>query len=139
MLRLNTRDPGFAEAFKRLVSDRRESGDDLARDVEVIISDVKNRGDAALADMTARWDGHNLANDADWQFSAVKPLTRCSPICAPRWNWPPRAFAPSTKSSFLQTATRPTNRACAWARSGARSMLQVFTCRVAVPLTHRPC
>ena len=70
MLRLNTRDPGFAEAFKRLVSDRRESGDDLARDVEVIISDVKNRGDAALADMTARWDGHNLANDADWQFSA---------------------------------------------------------------------
>ncbi|MGE8141207.1 histidinol dehydrogenase [Novosphingobium sp. NPDC080210] len=70
MLRLNTRDPGFAQAFKRLVSDRRESGDDLARDVEVIISDVKNRGDAALADMTARWDGHNLSSDADWSYSA---------------------------------------------------------------------
>ena len=70
MLRLNTRDPGFAQAFKRLVSDRRESGDDLARDVEVIISDVKNRGDAALADMTARWDSHNLSSDADWSYSA---------------------------------------------------------------------
>ncbi|WP_374587742.1 histidinol dehydrogenase [Novosphingobium sp.] len=70
MLRLNTRDPGFAQAFKRLVSDRRESGDDLARDVEVIISDVKNRGDGALADMTARWDGHNLSSDADWSYSA---------------------------------------------------------------------
>ena len=69
MLRLDTRDPGFAEAFKRLVADRRESGDDLARDVEAILGEVKTRGDAALADMTARWDGHTLASDADWQFS----------------------------------------------------------------------
>ena len=70
MLRLNTRNPGFSQAFRRLVSDRRESGEDLARDVEVILSDVKNRGDAALVEMTARWDGHNLAADADWQFTA---------------------------------------------------------------------
>ena len=33
MLRLNTRDPGFAQAFQRLVNDRRESDDDVARDV----------------------------------------------------------------------------------------------------------
>mgnify|MGYP000143118094 CR=1 FL=1 len=64
------RDPGFAQAFKRLVADRRESGEDVARDVQVILSDVKNRGDAALADMTARWDGHALSGEADWQFSA---------------------------------------------------------------------
>ena len=69
MLRLDTRDPGFAKAFKRLVADRRESGDDFARDVEAILGEVKTRGDAALADMTARWDGHTLASDADWQFS----------------------------------------------------------------------
>lgn len=69
MLRLDTRDPGFAKAFKRLVADRRESGDDLARDVEAILGEVKTRGDAALADMTVRWDGHTLASDADWQFS----------------------------------------------------------------------
>jgi histidinol dehydrogenase len=69
MLRLNTRDPGFEAAFKRLVADRRESDEDVARDVQVILSDVRNRGDAALSDMTARWDGHNLTGDADWQVS----------------------------------------------------------------------
>jgi histidinol dehydrogenase len=60
MLRLNSRDPGFEKAFKRLVTDRRESGEDVARDVQVILSDVKNRGDAALAEMTARFDGYAL-------------------------------------------------------------------------------
>lgn len=70
MLRLKSSDPGFAQAFQRLVSDRRESADDLARDVEAILGEVKNRGDAALAEMTARWDGHTLSSDADWQFSA---------------------------------------------------------------------
>jgi histidinol dehydrogenase len=68
MLRLNTRDKGFEQAFKRLVADRRETGDDLSRDVRVILSDVKNRGDAALVDMTARWDGHLLGEDS-WQFT----------------------------------------------------------------------
>lgn len=70
MLRLNSRDPGFAAAFDHLVADRRESGADLARNVEAILGEVKTRGDAALADMTARWDEHTLASDADWQFSA---------------------------------------------------------------------
>ena len=70
MLRLNSRDPGFSAAFKQLVADRRESGADLARDVEAILGEVKTRGDAALADMTARWDQHALASDVDWQFSA---------------------------------------------------------------------
>lgn len=70
MLRLNTRKPGFDAAFKRLVADRRESDEDVARDVQVILSDVKNRGDLALIDMTARWDGHGLSSDADWSFTA---------------------------------------------------------------------
>lgn len=70
MLRLNSRDPGFENAFKRLVTDRRESGEDVARDVQVILSDVKNRGDAALTEMTARWDGYALSTDADWSYSA---------------------------------------------------------------------
>ncbi len=87
MLRLNTRDPGFEQAFKRLVADRRESDEDVARDVQVILSDVKNRGDAALIDMTARWDGHNLTTDADWQigkdqcreaFDSLKPDLRAA-------------------------------------------------------------
>jgi histidinol dehydrogenase len=70
MQRLKTSDAGFAQAFRRLVADRRESDERVARDVEVILSDVRGRGDAALADMTRKWDGHTLASDADWTISA---------------------------------------------------------------------
>jgi len=68
MLRLNTRDPGFAAAFQRLVRDRRESDDDVARDVSLILDDVRNRGDAAVAELTQRFDGHALAGEADWRI-----------------------------------------------------------------------
>jgi histidinol dehydrogenase len=68
MLRLNTRDPGFAQAFQRLVQDRRESDDDVARDVSLILSEVRNRGDEALAELTQRFDGHSLSNDANWRI-----------------------------------------------------------------------
>ncbi|MBA4162429.1 MAG: histidinol dehydrogenase [Novosphingobium sp.] len=87
MLRLSTRDPKFAQAFERLVADRRESGENVARDVQVILSDVKNRGDAALTEMTSRWDQYALAQDSDWQvsrddcheaFEALKPDLRAA-------------------------------------------------------------
>lgn len=69
MLRLTTSDPGFAEAFEHLVSDRRESGGDVARDVAAILEDVRARGDAALAELTERFDGHTLAKDEDWRIA----------------------------------------------------------------------
>jgi histidinol dehydrogenase len=87
MLRLKSSDPAFQKAFERLVNDRRESDDDVARDVALIIADVKNRGDAALADYTARWDDYRLASDADWQigreacaeaFNALQPDLRAA-------------------------------------------------------------
>ena len=68
MLRLNTRDPGFAQAFQRLVLSRRESGDDVARDVALILADVRNRGDEALAELTQRFDGHSLAGYGNWRI-----------------------------------------------------------------------
>lgn len=70
MLRLSTRDPGFAQAFKRLVADRRESDEDVARDVARILDDVRNRGDVVLKELTERYDGHKLASEADWSISA---------------------------------------------------------------------
>ena len=69
MLRLNSRDPGFDKAFRRLVADRRESEDDVARDVKLILQDVRNRGDAALAELTQRFDGHSLSADENWFFT----------------------------------------------------------------------
>ena len=69
MQRLSTSDPGFAAAFRRLVNDRRESDENVARDVQIILEDVRNNGDAELAELTARFDGHTLATDADWTIS----------------------------------------------------------------------
>ncbi|WP_226636948.1 histidinol dehydrogenase [Novosphingobium profundi] len=69
MLRLSTRDPGFEEAFARVVDDRRESATDVAADVAAILKDVRTRGDVALAELTAKFDGHDL-DATGWQVSA---------------------------------------------------------------------
>lgn len=86
MLRLKSSDPGFAKAFARLVKDRRESDENVARDVQTIIEDVRLRGDEALAEYTAKFDGHTPA-DEDWRvspeacreaFDALKPDLRAA-------------------------------------------------------------
>jgi histidinol dehydrogenase len=70
MLRLAISDPDFAPAFARLVDDRRESDAGVARDVAAIIADVRARGDAALAEYTARFDRFVPQSDADWRIEA---------------------------------------------------------------------
>lgn len=86
MQRLSTRDPAFAQAFARLVHDRRESADDVARDVALILADVRQRGDEALAEYTAKFDGHDL-DQTGWRigadtcreaFDALKPDLRAA-------------------------------------------------------------
>ena len=69
MQRLFSKDAGFAEAFQRVVADRRESATDVARDVADILAAVRGRGDAALADYTARFDGHDL-DQTGWRIDA---------------------------------------------------------------------
>ncbi|MFM6829311.1 MAG: histidinol dehydrogenase, partial [Novosphingobium sp.] len=68
MQRLKSSDPGFARAFARLVKDRRESDENVARDVHTIIEDVRLRGDEALAEYTEKFDGH-LPEDDGWRIS----------------------------------------------------------------------
>jgi histidinol dehydrogenase len=70
MQRLRASDPDFEGIFARLVADRRESDAGVAQAVAAILADVKERGDAALADYTERWDRHALANDTDWRIGA---------------------------------------------------------------------
>ncbi len=91
MQRLDSRDPGFATAFAALVDDRRHSDADVARDVAAIIADVRARGDAALADYTARFDRHAPVSDADWcigadvcsaAYAALDPDLRAALDCA---------------------------------------------------------
>ena len=85
MRRLETSEPGFAAAFERLVRDRRDSGEDIVRDVADIVRDVRIRGDEALEEYTERFDKHALGDD--WRiapevcreaFEAVDPTLRAA-------------------------------------------------------------
>ena len=69
MLRLDSRQPDFATAFERLVRDRRDGGEDIAREVATIVNEVRLRGDEALAEYTERFDRHVLGDD--WTISAA--------------------------------------------------------------------
>ena len=59
-LRLDTREPGFAAAFAALVDARREADADVSAAVTEILADVRARGDAAVAQRTLKFDGHDL-------------------------------------------------------------------------------
>ncbi|SNS65163.1 histidinol dehydrogenase [Sphingomonas laterariae] len=65
-LRLDTRDAGFVAAFDDLVNARREADDDVSRAVSAIRAEVRERGDGALKDLTAKFDGHDL-DITGWQ------------------------------------------------------------------------
>ncbi|HXC90469.1 MAG TPA: histidinol dehydrogenase [Stellaceae bacterium] len=60
----STRDPDFAAAFARLVEAKRETAADVDAVVAAIVDDVARRGDDALVDYTARFDGVDLATTA---------------------------------------------------------------------------
>lgn len=53
---LSTRDAGFEAEFTRLLSMKREEAEDVDQAVAAIIADVRARGDAALVELTARFD-----------------------------------------------------------------------------------
>ena len=64
---LRAADPGFEQAFAAIVDNRRESDADVGRDVATILANVRARGDAAIEDYTARFDGFALTGD--WRIS----------------------------------------------------------------------
>ena len=59
-LRLDASSPDFAGAFTALVEARREADADVSRDVAAIVARVRAEGDAALAELTQRFDAHDL-------------------------------------------------------------------------------
>lgn len=60
---LNATDPDFEAAFKTLLSAKREDSPDVDATVAEIIGDVRARGDAALIDLTAKFDRLTLTAD----------------------------------------------------------------------------
>jgi histidinol dehydrogenase len=60
-LLLNSQSADFAGKFRDFLSVKREASPDVEATVRAIIADVKARGDAALADYTAKFDRVDLA------------------------------------------------------------------------------
>ena len=56
-------DPGFEAQFAALLGMKREEAEDVDQAVAAIIADVRARGDAALIDLTARFDRMELTAD----------------------------------------------------------------------------
>lgn len=69
MQRLDAGAADFAERFDALVNARREAGQDVADAVRDIIGRVRDEGDAALAELTERFDKHDLEKTG-WQVTA---------------------------------------------------------------------
>jgi histidinol dehydrogenase len=68
--RLDASDAGFASAFAALVDAKRDDAADVSATVAAIISGVKERGDAAVAELTAKFDRVDLSA-AGWEIPAV--------------------------------------------------------------------
>jgi histidinol dehydrogenase len=58
--RLNAADPGFEDAFQRLLEAKRETGADVDDVVARILDDVSKRGDEAVIAYTKEFDGFEL-------------------------------------------------------------------------------
>lgn len=59
-LRLDTRDAGFEEAFKAFLAMKREAAQDVDDAVRSVIAEVVARGDAALVDLSKKFDRVDL-------------------------------------------------------------------------------
>lgn len=68
MIRLDATAADFAQDFARVVGARRESDSAVSDAVKAIVADVRARGDAALAEYSARFDDYRLDNAADWRI-----------------------------------------------------------------------
>ncbi|HZT47587.1 MAG TPA: histidinol dehydrogenase [Hyphomicrobiaceae bacterium] len=60
-LRLATSDPGFESAFRAFLAAKREASEDVDAAVRAIIARVRAEGDAALIELTRRFDRLDLA------------------------------------------------------------------------------
>jgi len=67
VIRLDTTDAGFADAFAALVDARREASSDVTRDVATIIRAVRDDGEAAVAAFTRKLDRHDLS-ETGWRI-----------------------------------------------------------------------
>lgn len=78
---LDTTDPDFETGFKALLGAKREESADVGAAVAGILADVRARGDAALIDLTARFDRLELTPDT-LAFSEAEIDALCAQVSA---------------------------------------------------------
>ncbi|MEV8468804.1 histidinol dehydrogenase [Fluviibacterium sp. DFM31] len=76
---LDTTDPGFETAFGALLSAKREDSPDVDATVAEIIADVRARGDAAVIELTQRFDRLELTPET-MAFSAEEIDAACAEV-----------------------------------------------------------
>jgi len=59
-IRLDSKDTDFAERFRALLATKRETAEDVEQAVRAILADVATRGDAALIELTRKFDRLDL-------------------------------------------------------------------------------
>jgi histidinol dehydrogenase len=83
---LNAQDPDFETQFQQLLSAKREDSPDVDDTVAGIIADVRARGDAAVLELTARFDRLDItadqlrfgADEIDTEIAKVSPDDRAA-------------------------------------------------------------
>ena len=90
---LDTRAPGFEAQFADLISAKREEALDVDDTVAAIIADVRARGDAAVIDLTARFDRQTLTPET-LAYTSDEIEAAC------------RAVAPEDRAALDLAATR---------------------------------
>ena len=78
---LNTQDADFEKNFTALLSAKREDSPDVDSSVARIIADVQERGDAAVLDLTEKYDGVALRAE-ELQISAAEIEAACAQVGA---------------------------------------------------------
>ena len=78
---LDTQDADFEKNFTALLSAKREDSPDVDSSVARIIADVQQRGDAAVLDLTEKYDGVALRAE-ELQISAAEIESACAQVGA---------------------------------------------------------
>ncbi|MFV0491287.1 MAG: histidinol dehydrogenase [Pseudorhodobacter sp.] len=74
---LSTDMPGFEDAFTALLSAKREDAPDVDAAVAAIIGDIRARGDAALRELTARFDQLELPDGFAFSAAEIEAEIAC--------------------------------------------------------------
>ena len=78
---LNSSDAGFEAQFTQLLNAKREDSPDVDDVVAGIIADVRARGDAALLELTAKFDRMDLSAD-QLRFTSDEITAECAKVSA---------------------------------------------------------